>query len=82
MNSLSSATTPIGALCAYSLFARVHQFVPYVLAMSAASFLYIGTADLIPGLQRESRPNVAAQFASLLAGVSVIAALRTALSGK
>jgi zinc and cadmium transporter len=80
MNCLSSATTPIGAFCAYALFARVHQFVPYVLAISAASFLYIGTADLMPSLHRDSRPGTAAQFASLLTGVGVISALKIGLA--
>lgn len=81
LNSLSAATTPVGALIGYLTLSTFQQWVPYLLAFSAASFLYIGTADLIPGLQQETRPRVAiTQFACLLLGVTVIAVLRAGIA--
>lgn len=81
MNCLSSATTPMGALFAYFLLGSIREFLPYVLALSAASFLYIGTADLIPNIQRKAHfSNTAAQFVSVFVGVGLIAILKVAFS--
>jgi zinc and cadmium transporter len=78
-NSLAATTTILGAALAYVAVAQVARIVPYVLAVSAASFLYIGAADLIPSLNRDSHPaSGLRQFALVLAGVGVIAALRAA----
>jgi zinc transporter ZupT len=48
-----------------------------VLAVSAASFLYTGLADLIPSIHGHSRMKTGVgPFAALLAGVAIIVALR------
>jgi zinc and cadmium transporter len=48
----------------------IQDAVPYVLALSTASFIYIALADLIPGLQRnrQGKGNLL-QFALVLAGI-------------
>ena len=56
LNGLSSATTLPGAVAAYFWLAETREAVPYVLALSAASFIYIAVADLIPGLHTRIRP--------------------------
>jgi len=48
-NLLSSAVSIPGAVGAYYLLPFVSAAVPYLLAMAAASFLYIALADLVPG---------------------------------
>ena len=48
-NLLSSTTSLPGAVLAYYLLPSVHAVVPYLLAIAAASFLYIALADLVPG---------------------------------
>lgn len=48
-NLLSSMTALLGAVLAYFLLPFVAGSVPYLLAVSAASFIYIALADLIPG---------------------------------
>jgi zinc and cadmium transporter len=53
LNGLSSATTLPGAVLAYFWLGEMHAAVPYILALSAASFIYIAAADLIPGLHRQ-----------------------------
>jgi zinc and cadmium transporter len=72
-NLVSGSASLPGALLAYVALDHVEEAVPYVLALAAASFLYIGLADLIPGLHR--RPGVgasASQLALIVAGVATI----------
>jgi zinc and cadmium transporter len=53
--------------------AGLRHLTPYVLAVAAASFIYIAVADLIPGLHRRLHPRATLQQLSLiLAGVAVI----------
>ena len=78
-NTLSSITTLPGAVLAYLWLAEAQSIVPYVLALSAASFIYIATADLVPNLHRKFRVSDSAiQVALLLAGIITIALLNIA----
>ena len=50
---------------------------PYVLAMSAAGFLYIGLADLVLGLHGRLRPAIGlTQFLTMLLGIVTILVLQ------
>jgi zinc and cadmium transporter len=50
---------------------------PYVLSLSAAGFLYIGLADLIPGLHERQRPGIGiAQFLFIMLGIATILLLQ------
>lgn len=72
-NTLSSLATLLGALLAYGALEMIHGAIPYVLALSAASFLYIAAADLIPHLHR--RLELTSSLAQLLllgAGIGTI----------
>jgi zinc and cadmium transporter len=74
LNALSSAATLPGALIAYFWLAEARAAVPYILALSGASFIYIAAADLIPGLHRQATPAASLrQLALLLAGIGTIA---------
>jgi len=74
LNTLSSLATLPGALAAYLWLGAVRQVAPYILAVSAASFIYIATADLIPGLHRQLTARATLrQLAMLLAGIATIA---------
>jgi zinc and cadmium transporter len=77
-NLISGAATVPGALAGYIGLLQVSAGMPYILALSAASFLYIGLADLIPGLQGRigAEPGVT-QFLVMLSGVGTIILLRT-----
>jgi len=48
-NMLSSLTALLGAVMTYFLLPFVQSMVPYMLSVSAASFIYIALADLVPG---------------------------------
>jgi zinc and cadmium transporter len=72
-NTLSSLTTIVGAIVAYYSLAATMMAVPYVLAVAAASFIYIAVADLIPGLHRRMEPGAMVhQLVLIVAGVSLI----------
>ena len=77
LNGLSSAATLPGAVAAYLWLGETREAVPYILALSAASFIYIATADLIPGLRRQVTAAASVrQLALLLAGIGTIAFFR------
>lgn len=74
LNTLSAAATLPGAVLGYYWLAETMEAMPYVLAISAASFIYIAAADLIPALHRQATPGASfGQFALLLAGIGTIA---------
>lgn len=74
LNSLSAAATLPGAVLSYFWLGEMHDAVPYILALSAASFIYIAAADLIPGLHRQVAPAASLrQLVLLLAGIGTIA---------
>jgi zinc and cadmium transporter len=74
LNGLSSVSTLPGAVLAYFWLDQVQEAVPYVLALSASSFLYIAAADLIPGLHRQVSPGASfRQLLLLIAGIGTIA---------
>ncbi|HTM03310.1 MAG TPA: ZIP family metal transporter [Vicinamibacterales bacterium] len=52
LNVLSGLSSAAGAVIAFVAFDFVPTLRPYCLALSAASFLYVAMADLIPGLHR------------------------------
>jgi zinc and cadmium transporter len=55
-NLLSSGATLAGGLLAWSALQVLESWVPTLLALAAASMIYVAVADLIPGLHR--RPEL------------------------
>ena len=77
-NILSGASTLPGALLAYFFLMDMHELTPYVMAFSAASFIYIAIADLIPGLhQRVDIKHAISQILLILAGIGTIVMFHT-----
>ena len=74
LNLLSGLATLGGAVLAYLTLEATRQAIPYFLALCAASFLYIATADLIPNLHRRSTgwAGSLGQLVLLLAGIFTI----------
>ncbi|MDF1565622.1 MAG: ZIP family metal transporter [Deltaproteobacteria bacterium] len=71
-NMLAAGTTFIGALLAYFVLAGVQAVLPYALAVSAASFLYIAIAALVPVLHsRTDLKSTLIQLASIGAGIGL-----------
>ncbi|HSN52729.1 MAG TPA: ZIP family metal transporter [Woeseiaceae bacterium] len=74
LNALSASMTLPGGILAWFWLAGTQQAVPYVLALSAASFIYIATADLIPSLNKPQTAAASAwQFVLLVTGIATIA---------
>ncbi|HAF96375.1 MAG: hypothetical protein A2021_00665 [Elusimicrobia bacterium GWF2_52_66] len=73
-NIASSLTTLPGAFVAYYALASFKPALPYVMAVSAASFIYIALADLIPAAHRHpEKGKPVLQFLLGLGGVGTIA---------
>jgi len=73
MNTLSSLATLPGAIIAYFFLAATQEAIPYILGLSAASFIYIAIADLVPGLHKQiSFRKSLLQISLLLAGIATI----------
>jgi zinc and cadmium transporter len=76
-NALSSLTALLGAVMTYFLLPLVQSLVPYLLSVSAASFIYIALADLVPGRRVTGGGRSLAWELPLIAmGVGTIAVLR------
>jgi zinc and cadmium transporter len=55
LNAFSSLAAVAGALLGYFTLSAAQEWVPRILAISAAGMLYVAVADLIPGLHRRAR---------------------------
>ena len=73
LNILSSLSTILGSIVAYYALGVVHTAIPYTMAFSAASFLYISLADLTPELHHEiGLGSAIRQLLLMLFGVATI----------
>jgi zinc and cadmium transporter len=73
-NVSAGLATLVGALAAYTALSDMKQLLPTVLAIAAASLLYVAVADLIPSLHRRPKPaETAGQMLAIGLGVGVIA---------
>lgn len=72
-NLLSSLAMLVGALAAYFALQAAQEWIGTVLALAAASMIYVAVADLIPGLHRRPELGATAQQVVLIAlGVGLI----------
>jgi zinc and cadmium transporter len=73
-NVATGLATLAGALAAYGALADMQQILPTVLAIAAASLLYVAVADLIPSLHRRPEPvETLRQMLWIALGIAVIA---------
>ncbi len=78
-NLLSGLATVAGGLVGWAALAPATGLLGYVLAVAAASFLYIAVADLIPDLHRRLAPGeTVRQLLLIAAGVAAVALGHTA----
>lgn len=72
-NVLSSVSAIVVGVIAYFSMTLIKNLIPISLAFSAASFLYIALADLIPEMHRETKiKNSAIQLVFVLIGILLI----------
>jgi zinc and cadmium transporter len=73
LNTLSSLSTLPAAILAYYTLEIVRSAIPYIMALSAASFLYIALTDLYPQLHRKREfQSTIQQFLMILAGIGTM----------
>lgn len=65
-NLVSSVATLVGGLSAYYALQTLQSWIPVILAMAAASLLYVAVADLIPGLHKRTEMKATLQQVSLI----------------
>lgn len=74
MNLISSFATLVGGVLGYFALQDMQAFVPFLLALAAASMIYIAVADLIPGLhKRTEMRDTVQQVVLILLGVGTVA---------
>ncbi len=72
-NLLSGMGTVVGGVLAWYGLAGLEGYLPYVLAVAAASFIYVAVADLIPTLHKRTELRATLQQMLLIvSGVGVI----------
>lgn len=73
VNVLSSLAMLLGGVLAYFFLQFVQSIVPTLLALAAASMIYVAVADLIPGLHKRTQLRDTIQQVALIAlGVATI----------
>jgi zinc and cadmium transporter len=78
LNALSSLTSVAGAVVAFFLLPVIQLLVPYLLSVSAASFIYIALADLVPGRRATGGlQSLAWELPLIVLGVCTIVALQS-----
>ncbi len=79
-NLATGMATLAGGLIGYVALASMQEVLPTVLALAAASLLYVAVADLIPSLHRHPAPGETAQQLALIGvGIAIIAIAHFAL---
>jgi zinc and cadmium transporter len=72
-NALSGLAMVAGALLGYFALSAVKQWIPEILAIAAASMIYVAVADLIPGLhKRTAMRETLMQVAFIVLGIGSI----------
>jgi len=73
LNMVSSLATLVGGVLAYFALQSMQGAVPTLLALAAASMIYVAVADLIPGLHQRTRlRDTLEQVSLIVAGISSI----------
>lgn len=82
LTALCGTAMVVGGLLAWSLLGANESYMPYVLAVAAASLIYVAVADLIPGLHRHEGARLSLLTVILIAaGIGLIYVIQTAIGG-
>ncbi len=72
-NALSGSSAIVTGIIAYFFMQELKAFIPYALAFSAASFLYISMAELIPEMHKKTKTlESILQILLILTGIFII----------
>ena len=74
LNMVASFASVAGGILGYFMLQTMQSWIPTMLAMAAASLLYVSVADLIPGLHKRTKLGDTVQQVVLIAlGVATVA---------
>ena len=77
LNLISSFASVAGGVLGYYLLHSMQSWIPTLLALAAASMIYVAVADLIPGLHKRAQLSDTIQQVMLIAlGVGTVAGIR------
>lgn len=72
-NALSGSSAIITGILAYFFMQQMKAFIPYALAFSASSFMYIAMAELIPEMHKKTKAMESiVQILLIIAGIFII----------
>lgn len=72
-NLLSGSTSLLAGILAFFLLEYVQEYIPYTIAIAAASFMYVALADLIPEMHKETRVKESSiQLFLIILGIAII----------
>jgi len=81
LNALSGFAMVAGALLGFFMLSAVSAWIPEILAIAAASMIYVAVADLIPGLHRRTAFGESVLQVTFIAlGIGLIALIHAVLS--
>lgn len=81
MNLISSFATVVGGVLGYLTLQTMQSWVPSLLALAAASMIYVAVADLIPGLHKRTRLRDTVQQVLLIGlGVGTVALMNALIA--
>ncbi len=81
MNVISSFATVVGGVLGYLTLQTMQTWTPSLLALAAASLIYVAVADLIPGLHKRTRLHDTVQQVILIAlGVGTVALMNSLIA--
>ncbi|MBI5023130.1 MAG: ZIP family metal transporter [Candidatus Magasanikbacteria bacterium] len=76
MNGVSAVFAVLGGIIGFYFFESFRGFLPYLLAMTAGGFLYLGASDLLPQTHESAKRASIFKFTiSFLAGIIVLLVL-------
>jgi zinc and cadmium transporter len=74
LNMVASFASVAGGVLGYIMLQTMQSWIPTMLALAAASLLYVAVADLIPGLHKRAQLRDTVQQVSLIAmGIATVA---------
>lgn len=73
VNGVSALACVLGGVAGFYFFEGFRGFLPYLLALTAGGFLYLGASDLLPQTHESTRRAAIFKYvASFLAGIAVL----------
>jgi len=73
LNALSGLAMTLGGVIGWLSLSNAQAAIPYVLAVAAASFIYIAVADLVPELHQHRKPrDMVFQLGLMIVGLNVV----------